>query len=49
LGTVKEIDRKFNTGHSRFDNPDEELLLGDKIDIKRIIRTVPSVDDYKSI
>jgi hypothetical protein len=49
LGTVKEIDRKFNTGKSRFDNPEEELLLGDKIDIKRTVRTVPSIADYKSI
>jgi len=49
LHTVKEIDRKFNTGKSSFDDPDQELLLGDKIDIKRIIRSVPTVDDYKNI
>lgn len=49
LGMVKEIDKKFNTGTSSLDDPEQERLLGDKIDIKRKIRTVPTISEYRSI
>lgn len=47
LDSVMEINKKFMEGHSVFDK--EELVLGEPIDIKRKIRDIPTVDEYKSI
>jgi hypothetical protein len=44
-----EVQKKIKTGQSKFDDPNVERLLDDPIDIKRIIRTVPSSSDYKKI
>jgi hypothetical protein len=44
-----EINKKFTTGRSRFDNPDHEYLLGDKVDVPRVVPSIPSVEDYRNI
>jgi hypothetical protein len=44
-----EIERKFKTGHSSYDDPNVEKLLDDPIDIRRVVRTVPSFADYRKI
>jgi hypothetical protein len=42
---VMEINKKFMEGHCSIDN--NELLLGDPIDVKRSIRSVATFDEYK--
>ena len=44
-----EIDRKFKTGSSIYDDPRNENVLGDAIDIPRVIRRLPTPEDYKNI
>jgi hypothetical protein len=44
-----EIQKKFTTGHSVYDSPDNETLLGEPIDINRVVSGVPSFQDYKNI
>ncbi len=49
LQVVEEINKKFTEGTCAFDNPDNELILGEPIDIKRIIKQLPTVEEYKNI
>jgi hypothetical protein len=44
-----EIQKKFSTGKSSLDNPDNELILGEKNDVPRVVLGVPSVEDYRNI
>jgi hypothetical protein len=44
-----EINSKFMHGHSAFDEHDAERVLGEKIDIKRRIRDLPTVEEFKKI
>ena len=44
-----EINKKFATGKSKFDNPEHEYLLGDKVDVPRVVQSVPTVEDYRNI
>jgi hypothetical protein len=44
-----EVSKKFTTGKSKFDNPDKEYLLGDKVDVPRVVSPVPTVEDYRNI
>jgi len=46
LSRWEEINNKFSEGKSSYDSS-VELVLGEPIDIKRIIRTLPTVDDFK--
>lgn len=49
LEEVEEINKKFTEGTCKYDNPEDELLLGDPIDIKRIIRRLPTSQDYRKL
>jgi hypothetical protein len=49
LGTVDEITKKFTEGSCVYDNPENELLLNDPIDIRRIIRTLPTLEEYRKL
>lgn len=49
VDSVVETNRKFMEGHSAWDNQDNELLLTEPIDIKRNVRKLPSVSEYRSI
>jgi hypothetical protein len=42
-----ELNRKFLDGHSSYD--DNELIFGEKIDIDRKIRGIPTIQEYKEI
>ena len=42
-----EINKKFILGHSKFDDPEYDKILGDKIDIKRNIKDIPKFEDHK--
>jgi hypothetical protein len=44
-----EIDKKFTTGKSSFDDPHIENILGDSIDIKRYVKPLPTLESYKAI
>jgi hypothetical protein len=44
-----EVDKKFRTGQSIYDNPEYENVLGEPIDIKRVIRNLPTIEDYRQI
>jgi hypothetical protein len=44
-----EINKKFTTGESRFDNPSQEYLLGEKVDVPRVLPSIPNVDNYRNI
>ena len=47
---MMEVNKKFVEGSSKFDDPKEELLLGEPIDIKnRRIRRFPTFEEYKKI
>jgi len=46
---VSEINRKFTEGVSKFDDPEQELVLGETIDIKRTIRSVPTTEEYRKL
>lgn len=45
--SVVETNRKFMTGESIYDS--NELILGETIDVKRKIYSIPSVEEYKQI
>ena len=47
--SVVETNRKFMEGHSIWDNQDNESLLTEPIDIKRNVRKLPTVNEYRSI
>lgn len=49
LGTVAEISRKFTEGTCAFDNPENELLLNEPIDINRVVRSLPTSEEYRNI
>jgi len=44
---VMEINKKFLTGTSKYDH--NETLLGDPIDIKRRVRTIPTPEEFRKI
>jgi hypothetical protein len=44
-----EVQKKFTTGHSVYDSPANETLLGESIDINRVVPGVPTFQDYKNI
>lgn len=44
-----EIQKKFTTGQSVYDSPANETLLGEPIDVNRVVPGVPSFQDYKNI
>lgn len=44
-----EVSRKFTTGKSLYDNPENENVLGEPVDIRRNIRKLPTIDEYRSI
>jgi hypothetical protein len=44
-----EINKKFTTGKSRFDDPNNEYLLGEKVDVNRVVPGLPSVEEYRNI
>jgi hypothetical protein len=44
-----EVQKKFTTGHSVYDTPAHESLLGEPIDITRVVPGLPSFQDYKNI
>jgi hypothetical protein len=44
-----EIQKKFVTGKSNLDDPEKELILGEKNDVPRVVMGVPSVEDYRNI
>ncbi len=44
-----EVQKKFTTGHSIYDNPANESLLGEPIDINRVVPELPNFQDYKNI
>lgn len=43
------IDAKFRTGKSKLDNPENENVLGEPVDIKRTVRTIPTLEDYRAL
>ena len=47
--SVIELNKKFLEGTSSYDHEGVENILGDKIDIKRRIRDIPTVEDYRKI
>ena len=47
--SVVELNKKFLEGHSKYDDKDLENILGDKITIKRRIKDLPSVEEYRKI
>jgi len=49
LDALVEINNKFLHGHSAYDSEGSETLLGEPIDIKRKIRNIPTVDEYKNL
>lgn len=44
-----ELNNKFIHGHSAYDHDGHELVLNEKIDIKRKIRDLPTSEDFKRI
>ena len=44
-----EVQKKFTTGHSIYDNIANESLLGEPIDLNRVVRGLPTFQDYKNI
>jgi hypothetical protein len=44
-----EVQKKFTTGKSVYDNPDNEMLLGEPVDVDRVIPGMPTVEDYRNI
>lgn len=46
---VVEINKKFLQGESKFDQEGMEEILGDKVTIKRRIRDIPTVEEYRRI
>jgi hypothetical protein len=44
-----ELNKKFMTGKAKFDDPHNELLLNEPIDIERRIRSIPTFEEYKKI
>lgn len=46
IDSVVEINKKFITGKSIYDDPEKELILSEQIDIKRKIRGVPSYEEF---
>jgi hypothetical protein len=49
LDVVSEISKKFTEGTCAFDNPENEMILNEPIDIKRIVRNLPSGEEYRNI
>ena len=47
--SVVELNKKFLEGHSKYDDKDIENVLGDKINIRRRIRHLPTVEEYRKI
>jgi hypothetical protein len=47
--TLSEINKKFTTGTSKFDNPDQEYLIGEKVDVNRFVPEIPTFEDYRNI
>jgi hypothetical protein len=44
-----EINKKFTTGSSKFDDPTQELLLGEIVDVNRVVSPIPTVEDYRNL
>lgn len=44
-----EVSKKFTTGKSIYDDVNNENVLGEPVDIKRNIRRIPSIQDYRNI
>jgi hypothetical protein len=44
-----EINKKFTTGKSIYDDSSNENVLGEPVDIKRNIRQLPTIEEYKNI
>jgi len=49
LDTVVQISKKFTEGTCAFDNPEQEMLLNEPIDIKRNVRSLPTAEDFRKI
>lgn len=44
-----QINNKFINGKSIYDDPEKERILGDTIDIRRRIRDLPTIEEYRAI
>lgn len=49
LDALVEINNKFLHGESAYDHAGAEIVLGEPIDIKRRIRNIPTVEEYKNL
>lgn len=44
-----ELNKKFMTGKAKFDDPHNELLLNEPIDLERRVRKLPTFEEYRNI
>jgi hypothetical protein len=44
-----ELNKKFMTGKAKLDDPHNELLLNEPIDLERRIRSIPTFEEYRKI
>jgi len=44
-----EINKKFTTGSSKFDNPEKETLFGEQVDVNRYVPGIPTAEDYRNL
>lgn len=49
IDSIVEMNKKFITGKSIYDDPEKELILNEKIDIIRRIRDIPSYESFSQI